>query len=116
VVSALALLPDERLPEVMDRITLAGARAAGLGPSSDADALSETRSSGLVNALDEEAFGVREQVDAGRRPYDDYAAAFARARAANAALCAVRGDTTGAFYEAVHAFGADEFLRLLGGA
>jgi hypothetical protein len=113
-VAALAELRDERLPAVLAQITVAGARAVGIQAPSDA--LSEPRLSDLVTELDDQAFDIHDAVDAGTRPYGDYAEAFARARAANAVLCAVRGDTNGALYEALHAFGADEFLRLLASA
>lgn len=68
--------------------------------------LSETRQSpdrdeaslaALVDALDTVAWDLQEQEGPG------YEAAFARARAVNALLFAVRGDPEDAIYEALHA-------------
>lgn len=51
----------------------------------------------LVEDLDAVAWDLQDQDDPG------YSAAFVRARAMNALLCAVRGDVEDAFYEALHA-------------
>ena len=92
VAAAFARLSaDER-----NRLALA---AAGLvlsetGQSPDPD---ENSLIALVDALDAAAWDLQDQGDPG------YPAAFARARAATALLCAVRGDAEDAIYEALHA-------------
>ena len=92
VAAALAQLSeDER-----NRLALAAADLvlSETGQSLDRD---ETNLTALVDDLDAAAWDLQDQGDPG------YSVAFARARAANALLCAVRGDAEDAIYEALHA-------------
>jgi len=61
----------------------------------------------LVDELDETAWDLQEEADAGRVPYERYFEAFSRARAANSLLYAFAPDpftaAAEAAYEAQHA-------------
>jgi hypothetical protein len=68
----------------------------------------------LIEELDEVAWNIQEEVDSGKRSYDDYSKGFAKARAANVAWCALDRDPYNAasetLYEAQHALDDAEEL------
>ncbi len=83
---------DERL--------LAAREAVRLGNVGDSHVRSALQT--LVEELDEAAWDIQDQVEAGRRPYEEYQSAFERARAINALWFALDPDPRVAAGEACY--------------
>lgn len=98
-------VPDPKLMAALDMIHQGRYGDPDLGRQLDA----------LTQGLDEIAWGIQDQVEAGNAAQDEYFRAFAKARAAAAIKFALVGSLAASFdsfYEAYHAINnRDDFMR-----
>ncbi len=85
---------------IADPRIAAAQEALAIGLCGDSKARSELAE--LIQELDEKAWKIQEQVDRGRRAYDDYSMAFRRARATAALWSALEADPCVAALEATY--------------